>query len=206
MGTPEGGYSSVVRTFGGSAFAALPSEEVEPGVRRLRRRPFFQMLARRNAVFLGSLILRREVVEQSEGFDLRLFGSEDWDFVMRLAIRHEFAYCEDLPVAFYLQHAGGISRDGDRMEREFNEAIRNLARRADLDGSDRRWVQIQRARREFGFAYDAFDRGDLSAARERFTRCLRSQPDLRSLGYLLVSLLPLHVLRATRGLKRGILG
>lgn len=205
MGTPGGSRTSVVATFGGNAFAALPGEDLEPGVRRLERRPFFRLLARRNAVFLGSLILRREVVEHSGGFDPDLFGSEDWEFVMRLAIRHEYAYC-NLPVAFYLQHAGGISRDVDRMEREFAKALRRVSKEGALDASDRRWAHRQLARQEFGYAYRAYDRGDLPIARKHFALCLGARPGVKSLGFWMASHLPQALLLAARKPKRDIWG
>ena len=205
-GTPEEGYASVVATFGGEAFTALPGEPIETNVRRLERRPFFKLLSRRNVVFLGSLILRREVVEQSGGFDPDLFGGEDWEFVMRLAARHEYAYCEGDPVAYYLQHPGGISRDLDQMEREFAKALRRVSRQPGLDAADLRWVQGQAARQEFEYAYRAYDRNDLAEARRRFGLCLKSSPTPRNLGLWAASHLPAKILGTTRRFKRGLLG
>jgi glycosyltransferase involved in cell wall biosynthesis len=206
MGTPEAGFVGVVETFGRESFPALPGSEVEPGVRRLECRPFFRQLARRNVVFLGSLILRREIVEQAGGFDPPLFGSEDWEFVMRLAVRHEFTYCEDTPVALYIQHPGGISKNHDRMQREFAKALKRILREDGLDPDDRQYVEHQLARHEFGIAYQAYDRGDLEVAREHFVHSFHLRLGLKSLCYWLAAHLPPDVLRRSRALKRGILG
>lgn len=205
MGTPGGDQASVTATFGGAAFRGLPGQDIGQGARRLERRPFFRVLARRNVVFLGSLVLRREVVDRVGGFAPELFGGEDWEFVMRMAIGHEYAYC-DLPIALYVQHAGGISRDSDRMDREFVKALRRIANHPSLDRSDRSWIHRQLARHEFGHGYQAYDRGDLRGAREHFALGLQAYPDLRGAAFWVASNLPPTVLSATRKLKRTLLG
>ena len=69
MGSPDTGFVSFVETFGGDAFRNLPSREIGPGVRRFDRGPFFRQLLRRNVVFLGSMVMRREVMDQVGPFD-----------------------------------------------------------------------------------------------------------------------------------------
>lgn len=85
MGSPDTGFVSFVGTFGGDAFRALPSREIRRGVRRFDRGPFFRQLLRRNVVFLGSVVMRREVMEQVGPFDSYPYGAEDWHFFLRLA-------------------------------------------------------------------------------------------------------------------------
>lgn len=202
MGTDEANSVSVATTFGGEAFASLPGQQLEPHVKQLNRQAFFRLITRRNIVFLGSLILRRQVVETSGGFEPTLFGSEDWHFMMRLAIRHEYAYYQDLPTAFYFQHPGGISRNLDRMELEFTKALQHLATEPYLAADDMNWVNGQMARQMFAYAYIAYDRGDLKAARERFTQCLKTHPSPTNLGYWAVSHVPPGALGTVRRWKR----
>lgn len=204
MGTLADGTVSFVATFGGDRFAQLPRNAVEPGVDRLDRNAFFRLLTRRNSVFMGALLLRRQVVEDVGAFEPTLFGTEDWDFMMRLAARHEYAYYDGEPVAFYLQHPGGISQQTDRMEGEFAKALRHLVEDSHLDKSNRLWVRQQLIRQEFEYAYLAYDQGNLEAARERFAQCWKTRPSPTTLGYWAASHLPSTTLGMVRRWKRRL--
>ena len=45
-----------------------------------------------------------------------MFGAEDYELILRLAARGEFAFIEE-PLALYRKHPGTISADPDRMAR-----------------------------------------------------------------------------------------
>ena len=44
MGSPDAGFESVSRKFGGEALRGLPSRELRPGVRQFERGPYFRQL------------------------------------------------------------------------------------------------------------------------------------------------------------------
>ncbi len=202
MGSMETGFVSFVETFGGDAFANLPSREVGPGVRRFDRGPFFRQLLRRNVVFLGAMVMRREVVDQIGPFDPFPDGAEDWHFFLRLALRYDFSYCDGLSVAAYVQHSTNMTKDQDRMNAGFCKAIARLLEEPGLTPAERADVINHRLRCQFGYAYPAYDRGDFRAASERFFDCLRSGFAWQPFCYWLACQLPAPVLKGARSLKQ----
>ena len=127
MGSPEDGFASFIATFGGEPFRELPSRELSPGLRRYDRRPLFHQLVRRNFAFMGSMVFRREVIEQTGPFDTRLQAAEDWHYFMRLALHYNYCCCEGLTVSTYLKHSSNMTRDLDRMNKGFCMARGDLA-------------------------------------------------------------------------------
>jgi glycosyltransferase involved in cell wall biosynthesis len=202
MGSPSTGFVSFVETFGGEAFRNLPSREIEPTVRCFDRGPFFHQLVRRNVVFLGAVVMRREVVNQVGPFDAFPYGAEDWHFFLRLALRYDFSYCEGLAVAAYLQHSSNMTKDGDRMQLGFCRALRLLLQEPGLGTEERTHVLNHMNQSKFCYAYPAYDRGDFHAASERFLDCLRSEFTWKSLFYWLACQLPSPFLARARRLKR----
>jgi glycosyltransferase involved in cell wall biosynthesis len=206
MGSPDTGFVSVVETYGGDAFRNLPSREIDTGVRYFDRKPFFRQLLRRNLVFLGSLLLRREIIAEVRGFDSTLFGSEDWEFALHLALRYDFAYCESLAVAAYHQHLSNLTRDQDRMYAVFCKALERLLEKPGLEAEERTAVVSRLRRCKFGYAYPAYDRGDLQAARARFFDCLRSGFAWEPFFYWLACQLPPPLITQVRRLKQRYSG
>ncbi len=203
MGSPETGFVSFVDRFGGDAFRNLPSREVAPGVRRFDREPFFRQLARRNVVFLGSLVMRREVMEDVGPFDPYPYGAEDWHFFLRLALRHEYCYCEGLTVSAYLQHSANMTRDQDRMNDGFCKALERLLAEPGLKAEEHALVLHRLKRSRFGYAYPAYDRGDYQAAGERFRDCLRAGFAWKPFFYWIACQFPSTVLTRARHLKQS---
>jgi glycosyltransferase involved in cell wall biosynthesis len=207
MGSPATGFVSFVETFGGDAFRNLPSREIAPGVRRFDRRPLLRQLLRRNFVFPGSLVLRREVVDQVGRFDPSLIGTEDWHFFLRLAVRYEYSYSEGLAVTMYLQHGSHqLTKDQDRMNFAFCEALGRLLEEPGLGADDRIHVLHHLKRSRFGYAYPAYDRGDFHAASERFFDCLRIGFAWKPFFYWLACQIPAPVLTRSRLLKQKCSG
>ena len=99
-----------------------------------------------------------------------------------------------------------MSNDGDHMEEDFIKALDGLLARGQLDPGERVHVENALTRKRFGFAYQAYDRGDLGLARRRFAACLRQgPPSARTLTYYLASHLPSGLVRAGRTLKQRAL-
>jgi glycosyltransferase involved in cell wall biosynthesis len=202
MGSPSTGFVSFVETFGGDEFRNLPSREIGSGIQRFDRGPFFRQLARRNVVFLGSMVLRREIIDQVGPFDPFPYGAEDWHFFLRLALRYDFYYCEALPVSAYIQHSTNMTMNQDRMNDGFCKALSRLLEEPGLTANERSHVKNHLKRCEFGYAYPAYDRGDFQAARERFSDCLRSGFGWKPFFYWLACQLPGPVLKGARSLKQ----
>jgi glycosyltransferase involved in cell wall biosynthesis len=206
MGSPGDVFVSLVQRFCGDAIGTLPARELAPGVRRFERGPFFRQLLRRNFVFLGSLVVRREAVEQAGQFDETLFGTEDWEFVLRLAMHYEYTYCVGLSVAAYHQHASNLTRDQDRMNFGFCKALERLLEKPGLGPDERGHVLSHLKRCRWGYAYPAYDRGDFHAASQRFYDCLRTGFAWKPFFYWLACQLPAPVLTRARMLKQTYSG
>ena len=102
------------------------------GFRILDAKPFFEWMLHRNAVFLGAMIVKREVFEAVGPFDETLCGAADWNLCLRIAHRHTFGFWND-SLAVYTKHEGGMSNDTDGMCREFCMALKNLRGQSKLD-------------------------------------------------------------------------
>lgn len=205
-GTPQDGYTPVTERYGGGAFAAIPSTPLEgSGAVALDRSSLLHCLARRNLIFLGSLVVRRTLIERLGAFDESLFGGEDYEFVLRLASQGRFAFLKDPPVARYRKQPGSISANIERMQEQFVLALGRTLEGGRLSDVDRREIEARYREKMFEWAYLAFDRGDAGAARSRFTRLLAHSPwSPKALGYLVASVLPSPVVRRLRSAKHGL--
>jgi len=206
MGDEAAGFVSFIATYGGEAFNALPGER-RAGLRVLDRRPFFHQLARRNVMFLGSLLVRREAFAAAGGFDPGLRGAADWEFFLRMAAVHRLGFAEGDPVSRYYKHAAGMSMDGDHMQEDFIRALDAVRRKRGLDADDRRHVEARLRAHVFGWAYTAYDRGHLRAARERLLWGRRlGQMKGREWAYLLATYAPRSIVTGMRRARRVLAG
>jgi glycosyltransferase involved in cell wall biosynthesis len=205
MGNDAEGYVSWVARPGLDApFRALPRREPEPGFAVLERRPLFRQLVAWNAVFLGACVVRREAFAATGGFDPSYWGGEDWEVLMRMAHAGEFGFLPE-PLAVYTRHPGNVTNDRDKMVGGFCQALRNAMARCPLAPEDRAHVRRHLREKQFEYAYLAYDRGDIAAARRRFAAAVRAG-DRRPLTLALAAgcLLPGGALRAARRLwSRG---
>jgi glycosyltransferase involved in cell wall biosynthesis len=173
MGNRRDGFVSWIASAGQEAFAALPSREPEPGLRVLERGPLFRRMAERNPVFISCTVLRREAFAAAGGFDPTLCGAADWHLWLRMASRMTFAY-RAAPLGIYTRHDDCMSNNHDRMKHEFCLTLQKLLRPGALGpAGDRDWVRRRLRHHLFGYAYDAYDRGDREEARARFAELVR---------------------------------
>ena len=205
MGNPEAGWQSFIRAYRPDGLTGIPSQPIEPGVVCLERRPFFHTLSRRNVMFLGSLIMRREVVQELGAFDASLRGAADWDLFMRLAVSRDLMFRGDVQLAQYLKHAAGMSFEWDHMEEDFIKALASVLRKCELDPEDRRHIEHELKRHWFGWAYQAYDRGDHAVARTRFAQAAKDTgitPGL--MAYWAATLLPAGLVKKLRASKQSL--
>jgi len=206
MGSTSAGFVSFTETFGGNSFRQLPSSEIEPGVRQFERRAFFRLLLRRNVVFPGSLIMRREIFEQVGPLDKSLFVAEDWNLLLRLALRYAFTYCDGISVSAYCRHTTNLTNDDERMNLGFCKALERLLEEPGLKADERAHVLHHLKRSRFSYAYPAYDREEYHTAGERFLDCLRAGFTWKPFFYWIACQFPPTVLTRARHLKQKYTG
>jgi glycosyltransferase involved in cell wall biosynthesis len=205
-GNAHDGFVSWIELAGEEAFRKLPRRELEPGFALLKRGPLFRHMTARNAVFLGACFVRREVFATIGGFDTAYWGGEDWEVWMRLAAVRNLGFLNE-PLAIYTRHAGNVTNNRDRMTGGFCQALRNVLERCDLSSTDRRCVRNRLRRQLFSYAYLAYDRGDLTVARQRFREAVRAG-NRRPLTLALTAAchLPSWLTGTLRGWKQRVTG
>ncbi|MCZ2341842.1 MAG: glycosyltransferase, partial [Bacteroidales bacterium] len=173
MGNSEQGFTSWIDIAGQDAFLELPHQMLESNFRLLAQRPFFRRMAERNPVFIGAVILRRDVFAESGGFNPSLRGAADWELWLRLASRCTFGYLSE-PMAIYSRHFDNMSSDQEHMINEFCQALLQTEQLPLLPASDREWVAKMRARQLYNYAYNTFDSGRYDLARTRFKEAIEA--------------------------------
>jgi glycosyltransferase involved in cell wall biosynthesis len=205
MGNDQDGYASFVQTYGTDQFFALPHTARAGGIRVLERRPFFLQLSTRNVMFLGSLLVRRDFFASIGAFDPALRGAADWDFFMRAAASGVVAYSEGPPVSKYYKHDEGMSTNSDHMEEDFIKALDSVRRRAPLDATERAHVEERLRAHVFGWAWLAYEKGDLRTMRHRLKWAFQlGQGRAREAAFLAASYLPPSLVRLVRRAKHGV--
>ncbi len=203
MGNPEQGYVSWIEVAGQARFFELPHRESEPGFRILERGPFFRRTAERSPLFIGAMVMRREVFAASGGFDPALCGAADWELWLRMATRHTFGFLAE-PLAVYTRHLDNMSSNHDRMVGEFCQALVNVQAKCELPPEDLRVVRGRLRHELFHHAYLAYDAGRYGAARGRFWRALSAgNLSPKTAAYFAACCLPAGVVRLLRRTKRA---
>jgi glycosyltransferase involved in cell wall biosynthesis len=205
MGSPTSGFVSFVGTYGGDAFEHLPHTERPGGIRVFETSAFFRQLSTRNVMFLGSLLVRRDVFSALGGFDASLRGAADWEFFMRLTTRFGVAYSSGPPVSVYLKHDEGMSTDVDHMEKDFILALESVRRACPLGPEERAHIDEQLRRHLFGWAYLAYEKNDFRAMRKRLVWAFAlGQGRSREALFLALSLFPSGFVGLMRAGRRAL--
>lgn len=173
FGNPTTGYLSWAKRPTLDSFWKLPRRELELGFVAFNRSQLFRQLMTCNVMLTGSTMIRREVFAATGGFDPGYWGGEDWEVWLRLSISRDFGFWDE-PMSRYTSHENNITRNVERMRGGFCQAIRNVLAKGDLTPADRRFARRRLREQLYGHAYMAYDRGDLSEAKKRFSLAIRS--------------------------------
>ncbi|MEZ5320127.1 MAG: glycosyltransferase family A protein [Vicinamibacterales bacterium] len=202
VGNPAEGYHSWKASAGTDAFDRIPYEEVEPRLRLLDSDALFRLMIRRNAVFTGAIVQRRQLLLDAGLFDGTLRGTGDWELWLRLIPLMPFAWWPD-PLAIYTRHDDNLTNNQDRMQLAFCQALIHY-RAKNGDWYRRYRAEVDEALRNhlFFYGWSAYERREYDVARDRFKEGLRHMPDDRRLRrYWTATSLPAPVLNAARRVK-----
>jgi glycosyltransferase involved in cell wall biosynthesis len=204
VGNHQEGYESLRKRNNFTALDDCPYREPDPGFRVYQRLPFFRGMVQKNLVFLGTAIMRRELVTRAGGFDVELAGAADWELCQRLANDAVFGFWHE-PLSIWYQHPGCMSHNGDHMSEDCCLALEKVREKCtSLQPAERRLVDGRLRYLRFGHAYTAYDRGDYRAARRRFGELLRRCGfEFRSALFWGLCCLPFGLARRLRSLKHG---
>ena len=205
FGNETDGYKPLSPVTGRGEWVKLLTNPIEPNLFKLARDPFMRLMIERMQVFLGATFTRRSAMDSVGRFDPALFGGEDYEFCLRLAAKHPFAFL-DRPLARYEKHPGGISTNQERMSREFALAMRSMVRKPELlTGEEQQLVKRKFAQLAFWHGYRAYDQGEYAEARSRFSAALKEGSfSAKTAAYWLACCLPGSALRLMRRAKRGV--
>src|SRR5207244_9308520 len=106
---------------------------------------FLPLLLTGNFITMSSVLVRRDLFEQMNGFCEALGGTEDWDLWLRIAEGHPIRWCPE-PLVCYRFHAGGASRNDRVMRRQRQLVIARamrLKRARGFDWSIKRRIQAR---------------------------------------------------------------
>lgn len=152
---------------------------------------WFEVSARRGRCFLSSpeAVMRREALAETDGYDVRLPHSGDWDMWMRTAVRWDVGRVNGATQAFYRVHASnmhltrfsGWLRDLEERRKAvdviFGERAPGVSWVADLHPTATRALAVEALRRGMAAQRDAPDGPGIEAYLE-FASAVH--PDVRS--------------------------
>lgn len=149
--------------------------EVQTDCQPMSGGDIFEALLSANFITTTSVMIRRDLFERLGGFDLRFNGAEDWDLWLRVAEDHTIGFCPE-PLVRYRLHAGGISRNFSRMNRDRLLVISSaLARRRGLTLST--WMKRRIWAHTFGTnGFDSRRAGARGKAFVNYARAAASWP------------------------------
>lgn len=205
-GNPADGFISGQRAITKTRpeFWDLPHAD-DGGVRVFERSAFRALLLKRNLVFVGSAVIRRDAFLAAGGFDSRTDGAEDWSLCLRLTERGGFAYLDEF-LATHYRHAANYSNDKERMILAFCAVRRRYLETAAATLTPAESAELRAGLRdESQYHADlAYGRGDYAAAAARYLAVRRESGWSKAVAYgLLVTALPRPVIDRLRGKKSG---
>ena len=173
MGNPQEGYRSWFAEMGQAEFQKLPMTELEPGLRVADQEQFYRLLLKRNLIFTGAIVLRREAVLEHGMFDETVWWAEDWETWLRMTWIVKFGIWHE-PMSIYIKHPGAATADFERMNKAWCDALLANRRKLPNISADAEAIRNDAIREQlFARGYLAYDRADYREARSRFATALK---------------------------------
>ena len=110
-------------------FYKIFKNNINKSIRGLQNRykfvnnPFYRILIY-DYVPLSSSMVKRKVVDDIGLFNKRYFGTEDWDFFIRVINRYKIEFIS-LPLMYYREHDKGISKNISRQFKNVYKVVLN---------------------------------------------------------------------------------
>lgn len=166
------------------------------------RNELFRQLLERSLVGISTVVMRRELIEETGLFDTSLKWGVDWDFMARLALRTDFVEVAHTLV-FYRLHDGSVTSNLDLRVSNGIRAVKKLY--AYPDARPYRWNRFRKISEIIADAgVELYYAGKPRAARRLLARSLTVLPWNRvALTYLCKSMLPNGWIRTIRIMRRG---
>ena len=121
---------------------------------------------------------------------------------MRATAAGAIAFSNGPATSKYHKHDEGMSTDQEHMEDEFIRALDSVRRRSALDPLEERHVANRIREHVFGWAWNAYNRGDLITARQRLHMARRlGEFGAREALYLAATYLPESLVKNLRNAR-----
>jgi perosamine synthetase len=164
----------------------------------------FNELVQRGFILTSGVVVRRECLDDVGRFDKSLRVAEDYDLWLRISYRWKV---ELVDKRLFTKRKWDGSLSCRLAETATNRVLlfqRILSELPDLTAHRRRLVRQQVSLSYWDVGYDHFDRLSFAEARKNFRSSLTYDwTNVKALGYLSASCLPISVVRAMRTLKRA---
>jgi hypothetical protein len=122
----------------------------------------------------GQTLVRASVLKKVGGFDVAIWGADDWDLWLRLAAASEFAFREE-PALIHRRHAGNASRHFLRMHANAHKVLRKHLGSFPRERSRRLWLSAR-------FFVNDFTSGEGLEAASKFLLAGQPISSLRALA------------------------
>jgi len=149
----------------------------------------------------STLVARRRCLDEVGGFDEDFFRAQDWDLMLRLAEKFQYARVPDVLTERRL-HKDALSVTHQDLYAKYNLLVieKAIARRPILY-TGLRGEALSRAHCRFALAHYRDFR--LAEARREFRKSLSHRWNARAFNYLLRTFLPVSVVRSLRRIRTG---
>jgi len=165
--------------------------------RRVEGDIFEELLYYRNFITTPTVVVRREVLERTGGFDERLSAQEDYELWLRIAVKYPIHYI-DKPLVFMTEHADSLSQDFSKWVCGNAVVVDKLERLIphDFPGKDS-FLKRAHADKYTFIGRDLVHKGEFSSAILAYLKAIRRLP-LQKKVYWLVLLAMIQSVRKQR--------
>ena len=115
---------------------------IQSDIMELPEGNIWKLLLSGNMITTSSIVIKKEIFEEFDGFNSELPSCEDWDLWLRCAEKYPIGCCPE-PLVKYRVHPGGISRNYVRMNKMRQLVIQRAltsAKGSALSGQEKRKI------------------------------------------------------------------